>query len=341
MTLQTLQIIWFALIAVLFAVYLMLDGFDLGVGFWHLLTRGDDERRSSLGAIGPFWDGNEVWLLTGAGAVFAAFPDVYATVFSGLYLALMLVLFALILRAVAIEFRGKGETAKWRSGWDRVFAVSSIVVALLLGVAAGNLARGLPLDANMDYTGTFLSLLNPYALLAGVTTLVVLACHGAIYLSLKADGSLADKAKRWAGRSSWVCLALVLVLMAMTAAAQGHLRGNYLAHPILLLVPVCQLLAVVLMCVSLRSGRAGRAFAFSAASIVLLVAVFAVGLYPHLVYAPNDPALSLAATNASSSQRTLGIMLTMTCIGLPLVIGYTIWTYRVFGTRIEPGQQGY
>ena len=335
-----LQVTWFALIALLLAVYMMLDGFDLGAGVWHLFARGDGERRAVLGAIGPVWDGNEVWLLTGAGAVFAAFPHVYATVFSGMYLAMMLVLIGLIVRAVSIEFRSKLPTAQWRTSWDKAFSFSSIVVALLLGVAAGNIVRGLPLDHDMNYTGTFFGLLNPYALLAGVTSLVMLACHGAAYLTLKTDGDLATRSGNWATRTSWVYLAVVLLFMAVTAATQKQAIANYTNHAGLLLVPVCQLLAVLGLCVYLRKGRPGRAFVCSSLSILLLVATLGVGLFPYLVPASNDPHLGLTVANASSSQYTLKIMLIMTCIGLPLVIGYTIWTYRVFGPKAA-APQGY
>ena len=335
-----LQIIWFALIGLLLAVYMVLDGFDLGAGVWHLLTRGDSERRDVLGAIGPVWDGNEVWLLTGAGAVFAAFPHVYATVFSGMYLALMLVLIALILRAVSIEFRSKVPTPGWRASWDKAFSISSIVVALLLGVAAGNIVRGLPLDQEMNYTGTFFGLLNPYALLAGVTSLVMLACHGAAYLTLKTDGDLAARSRTWAARTSWVYLAVTLLFMVVTAATQKQATANYANHAGLLLVPLCQLLAVLGLCVYLKTGRPGKAFVCSSLSILLLVATLGVGLFPCRVPASNDPGLSLTVANASSSQLTLKIMLIMVCIGLPPVIGYTIWSYRVFGPKAV-AQEGY
>ncbi len=333
-----LQTIWYVLIGVLLTVYLMLDGFDLGVGFWHLFTRRDDWRGTMISAVAPVWDGNEVWLLAGGGAVFAAFPHAYATVFSGLYAPLILVLFALILRAVSIEFRGKVSSGRWHDAWDGGFAAGSIVVAVLLGVAMGNIMRGLPLDGQMEFTGSFVGLLNPYALLVGVVALAMFATHGAIYLALKTEGELARLARKWAGVASCVYLAGVVVVMIVTASTQGQLLKNYRAIPSLAVLPAAQVTAIVLLGLSVLRGRLVQAFVCSAIAIVAGMVAIATAIFPNLVPAVNDAALSLTAANASSSELTLKIMLVMVAIGLPVVIGYTIWSYRVFAHKVGPDE---
>ncbi|MHB0939798.1 MAG: cytochrome d ubiquinol oxidase subunit II [Armatimonadota bacterium] len=324
-----LQTIWFGLIALLFAGYAVLDGFDLGVGMWHLFTRGERERRTLLNAIAPFWDGNEVWLLTAGGALFAAFPPVYAGVFSGFYLALMLLLLALILRAVSIEFRAhETSPAAWLR-WDTAFALGSTVAVLLLGVALGNILRGIPLDAEGNYTGTFFGLLNPFALVVGILNLAMIATHGALYLVMKTEGPLATRARGWAkiAWSAYLPLAAVTIIMA---ALQPHLRANYLATPALWALPALVLAAVVLAGVWNAAGQPGRAFVASSAGIVLLLASAATALFPTLVPALGNPAWNLTAYNASSSALTLKTMLIMAGSGMVLVLGYTVWVYRTF-----------
>ncbi len=216
-----LQVIWFFLVGVLFVGYAILDGFDLGVGFWHLRAKGDDERRAMLNAVGPVWDGNEVWLLTAGGALFGAFPAVYASVFSGFYLALMLVLLVLMARAISFEFRSQVDSPGWRSAWDVIFSVSSTVAIVLFGVALGNILRGIPLDAAGNYTGTFFGLLNPFALMTGVLGLAMLAFHGALYMVIKGSGDLEERARGWVGPAGYVYLALFVV----TAVGHGHHAG--------------------------------------------------------------------------------------------------------------------
>jgi len=324
-----LQTIWFGVIALLFAGYAVLDGFDLGVGIWHPFTRGERERRTLLNAIAPFWDGNEVWLLTAGGALFAAFPPVYAGVFSGFYLALMLLLLALILRAVSIEFRAHESTpAAWKR-WDAAFALGSLVATLLLGVALGNILRGIPLDAGGDYTGTFFGLLNPFALLVGVLNLAMVAAHGALYLVMKTDGPLAERARGWA-KIAWSAYLPLAVVTVIAAAWQPHLRANYLDAPVLWALPALALLVIILAGVWNRAGQPGRAFIASAAGIVLLLASAAVALFPTLVPALGTPEWNLTAHNASSSALTLRTMLIMAGAGMVLVLGYTVWVYRTF-----------
>ncbi len=335
-----LQTIWFALLAVLVAGYTVLDGFDLGVGCWYLFARGKGSRGTMLSAIGPFWDGNEVWLLTAGGALFAAFPPVYASVFSGLYLALMLVLCGLILRAVAIEFRTKEPSPRVRARWDAAFALGSIVPALLFGVAFGNILRGLPLDAQGNYTGNFFSLLNPFALLVGLCNVAMLATHGALYLVIRTQGNLAAQARRWA-RGAWLVY-LPLALLAILAAVltQPHLLANYRTLPILWLVPLLGVGAAALIGYWHGRGQAKLAFAASSAAIVLLLVAAAAALFPTLVPALGHPAWSLTAAN-SSSPLTLRVMLILALVGMAIVGGYTIWVYRTFGGVVNGDEEYY
>lgn len=339
---MTLQVIWFVLIGVLFTVYAVLDGFDLGVGVIHpFIAKTDTERRTLLAAVGPFWDGNEVWLLTAGGALFAAFPQLYATVFSGFYLAMMLVLVGLILRVVSIEFRGRVESSRWRTVWDWGFMVGSLLPALLFGVAVGNIVRGVPLTANLDFAGTFLSLLNPYALGVGVLGLAMFVVHGALYVVLKTDGPLVRRA--WgSARSGWYVFALLFVAVtAVTALTLPDSFSNFTAAPVAWLVPLLTLLAIANTFRALRKEDAARAFFSSATTIVGMMGIFALTLFPEMLPASNDPARSLTAFSASSSQLTLQIMLIMVLIGLPLVIAYTYCIYRVFGGKVRLPEQGY
>lgn len=333
---SALQITWFLLIGVLLTGYAILDGFDLGAGFWHLFSHGDRERRTIIAAIGPVWDGNEVWLLTGGGALFAAFPPVYACVFSGFYLAMMLVLLGLILRAVAIDFRSQVSDPRWRRLWDVAFAVGSCLPALLFGVALGNVVGGLPLDADGNYTGGFWALLNPFALLVGVTGFAMFAYHGARYLVMKTDGELHERAGRWASLSFWPYLGLVIITAVWSLIA--HQRGS-------VLLPV---LAVVLAATAIgasfllgRADRPGRAFLASAVGIAGLMGATGATLFPDLVPAVDDVSRSLTISSASSSQNTLTAMLVIALVGMPLVIGYTVFIYRAFRGKVALDEGGY
>jgi cytochrome bd ubiquinol oxidase subunit II len=333
-----LQTTWFFLVGVLLIGYCILDGFDLGVGIWYLFAKKDAQRRTLMRTIGPFWDGNEVWLLTGGGALFAAFPHVYATVFSGFYLALILVLLALILRAVSLEYRSAHTGKDWRSVWDIAFAFGSIVPALLLGVAFGNILRGLPLDADMNFTGSFFTLLNPLSLLVGLVGLAFFATHGALYIAIKTEGELAESAVVWAKRAAGVYLALTALGMALFAITTPHLVENARSAPALWLLPAASLAAVALIRTLAARGEIRKAFASSAASIALLILMSALSLYPNIVPALEGPELSLTIANASSSLLTLKTMLILALIGVPIVLGYTYWVYRAFGGKVREGE---
>jgi len=322
--------LWFVLIAVLWTGYFVLEGFDFGVGMLiRVLGRDEAERRVVLNTVGPVWDGNEVWFIVAGGATFAAFPDWYATLFSGFYLPLLLILLALIARGVAFEYRGKGEGARWTHRWDAVLLVGSAVPALLWGVAFGNLVRGVPIDARGDYTGGFFGLLNPYALLGGLTTLTVFLLHGALFVSLKTHGPVHDRAQALAGR-------LFLVVLPVAGA---FLLWTFLAHSsIATAVAVTVAVAALLASWSYDArGRDGRAFGFSALTVLASVATLFLALYPDVMPSSTNPAFSLTVANAASSPYTLGIMSWVALLGMPGVLAYQAWTFWVFRKRLGVG----
>ena len=337
---EALQVAWFFLIGVLLCGYAILDGFDLGAGFWHLFTK-KSERRTVLNAVGPVWDGNEVWLLTGGGAMFAAFPPVYATVFSGFYIALMLLMLSLILRAVSLEFRHQFDSPTWQQAWDTTFGVGSILIATLTGVALGNIMRGVPITPGGEFAGSFLGLLNPYSLVIGLTGLAMLATHGALYLSIKAPGELEEKARGWA-QSAWIAYAALFVVAAIyTFAAQKHLLVNYSRAPILWIVPVLAIAALIGVGVLARKGRTKLAFVCSGASIAANWGLVGAGIFPYMVRASNTGGMDLTIWNASSSKLTLTVMLIVALIFMPLVLGYTAFVYKMFAGKVEVGPDSY
>lgn len=332
-----LQVVWFLLVGVLLTVYVVLDGFDLGVGIWYLFARRDEERRTLLASVGPVWDGNEVWLLTGGGALFAAFPPVYAAVFSGLYLPLMLALCALIARAVSFEFRSKDDAPGWRAAWDLAFALGSMIPAFLLGVVAGNLLRGLPLDPRGDYAGGFLDLLHPFPLIAGGLGFALFAQQGATWAWKKTEGELTDQARGWAFLSWGAATLLFVAATVWVLAALPHLRENFLAWPALWSLPAAAAVLLSLTGWAVLADHPGRAFLLSSLTIVSLMATFGASVFPNFVRAANDPRRSLTAFNSSSSDLTLEVMLAIAAVGVPIVAGYTIWVYRKFRGKVRVG----
>lgn len=334
---MTLQTIWFILIFVLLAGYAVLDGMDLGLGALHLLARGDRARRQILQAVGPVWDGNEVWLVTAGGALFAAFPAVYAAVFSGFYLALVLLLVALIGRAVALEFRSRIASPRWRTFWDCVFSLGSILPAILLGVALGNILEGVPINAAGDCASTFLGLLNPYALLAGVVSLAVFTTHGALALARKTDS---PDAGRLAQHAAIIALLFFVALEAASRNAAPHLQqglGQPLAMVLGSIVPVALLAAAVLA----RFRRFGAAQAASSLAIASMIGLAGATLFPRLVPSSTNLAYSLTAENASSTPGTLWAMLIIALVGMPLVLAYTAWVHWLFRGKVEVSDEGY
>jgi len=328
-----LQITWFVLWGVLWAVYFMLDGFVLGAGMLQrFLGRDDGERRVIINTLGPVWDGNEVWLITAGGATFAAFPTTYSLMFSYLYTALLLLLFALIVRGVSFEFRGKIESDRWKGAWDTAIMISSFLPALLFGVAFGNIFRGLPMDA-AGYHGSLLSLLNPFGLLTGVLFVLLFLVHGSLYLAAKTDGDLCRRALMTANRI-WPVLLVVAAVFLVAVYPATRLYDNYFTTPLLLAVPLLAVAALVSIRVSSGRNRVIASFAASCAAIVLVVATGVIGLFPNLIPSSIDPSHSLTIYNSSSSRYTLTIMTVVALVFVPIVIGYKIWVYRVFRGKV-------
>ena len=333
---------WFLLIGVLLTGYAILDGFDLGVGVLHLFAKDEQQRRVHLHAIGPVWDGNEVWLLTAGGAMFAAFPVVYATVFSGFYLAFMLLLFALIARAVSMEFRGQVDGPGWRRFWDWAFGLGSLVPAVLFGVAIGNVLRGLPIQADGTLVVSFFALLNPYSLLMGILSLVMFTMHGAAYLTARTEGELQKRMARCT-TSAWVAFVVFyLVATVSTFFVVPFPLGNVLPQPLLWMLLVLLFSSTVYIPVATRAGKHLRAFLASSVTIASLIGVMGVSMYPRMVPSSVDVANhSLTIYNASSTPRTLTVMLTIALIGMPLVIAYTALVYSFFMGKVVLTEEGY
>ncbi len=336
-----LNIIWFILVGILLTGYAILDGFDLGVGALHLLTKSDSDRRILINSIGPVWDGNEVWLVTAGGALFAAFPDVYATVFSGFYTAFMLLLFVLIFRAVAIEFRSKHQSKRWRSAWDISFSISSIVIALLMGVALGNIITGIPVSPNKEFAGNFLSLLSPYTLLVGITSVSLFMMHGAIYLVMKTEGELQQKVRTWVNNTIiFFAICFVTTTMA-TLIYYPNMIAHFKDYPVFFIVAIINMLAIANIPREIQHGNEFKAFLSSSASIALLMILFAIGIFPNLVLSNPNPENSLNIYNAASSQKTLTIMLIMAIIGIPFVLAYTIIIQKIFKGKVKLDETSY
>ena len=321
---------WYLLFGILVAGYAILDGFDLGVGIIHLFTKDEYEKRINLNAIGPVWDGNEVWLLTAGGALFAAFPPVYATVFSGFYIAVMLLLASLIFRAVSLEFRSKVDSEKWRKAWDKAFALGSLTASLLFGVAVGNILKGIPIDESGMFTGSFLSLLNPYALLIGVLTVVLFTIHGALYMTMKSDGKQLERMKNIAS-SLWILLVLLYIIATLyTFFVAPFLFERIFNSPFSWLFFILLLISIVYQPVAVKSGKHFRAFLASSVTILSFIGLPAVNMFPKLVPSSLDLTYSLTIYNASSTDLTLTVMLIIALVGMPIVIAYNWYIYHLF-----------
>ena len=328
-----LNILWFILIGVLYIGFFVLEGFDFGVGILLVaLGKDDTRRRQMINAIGPHWDGNEVWLLTAGGATFAAFPHWYATLFSGFYLPLFLVLVGLIARGVAFEFRGKDARPGWKNLWDTCIFLGSLLPALLLGVAFTNLVRGVPIDQTMTYVGGFWNLLSPFALLGGVLGVLLMAFYGAIFLSLKTAGELSQEARRMA-MSLWlptVAVAVVFYILAFFEASGPSGLG-----PVAAIVFALAAVTLLLAGWFLRAQRTGWAFLFTLKTVALAVVAFCSFLFPRVMISSLDPALSMTIYTASSSPYTLQVMTVVALIFVPIVLVYQGWSYWVFRHRLE------
>ncbi|GAA1477663.1 cytochrome d ubiquinol oxidase subunit II [Nocardioides aestuarii] len=322
-----LTTVWFTLIAVLWIGYFTLEGFDFGVGMLlPVLAKDDRERRVLLNTIGPVWDGNEVWLLVAGGATFAAFPEWYATLFSGFYLPLLLILLALIVRGLAFEYRAKRDDDTWRARWDVAIVVGSFVPALLWGVAFANILRGVPIDADMEYVGGFFNLLNPYALVGGLTTLSLFLTHGAMFLALKTDGPVRERAGALAVRLGAVAAVLAVVFLGWTQATTGTL-----ASAVAFVVAAATLLAGLGAALVRREGWA---FLGTFAAIAAGVAGLFLALFPDVMPTSLADGVGLTTTNAAATSYTLGIMTVVAVVFTPVVLLYQGWTYWVFRKRI-------
>jgi cytochrome bd ubiquinol oxidase subunit II len=336
-----LNIIWFVLVGVLFIGYAILDGFDLGVGAWHLFVKEDIDRRTLLNSIGPVWDGNEVWLVTGGGALFAAFPEAYATVFSGFYIPFMLLLATLIFRAVAIEFRSKEPGRRWRQAWDISFSVSSIVSALLAGVALGNIIYGVPLNEQHEFVGTFLGMLHPYALMVGITTVALFMMHGGIYIVLKTEGELHDKFRQWAVNGIIFFVICYGITTMATLIYIPRMTEYFKLHPVLFGLPLLSMLAVANVPREFHCGNDFRAFISSCCAVAGLLTLFGIGIFPNVVISNPNPENSLTIINAASSAKTLRIMLVIALMGMPLVVAYTASIHWIFRGKVRLDKHSY
>lgn len=330
---MNLNILWFVLVAVLYVGFFFLEGFDFGVGMLlPFLGKKDEERRAVINTIGPHWDANEVWLITAGGATFAAFPNWYATMFSGFYIGLFLLLMVLIFRGVAFEFRSKIGSPKWRGTWDWAIALSSLLAPFLLGVVFTNLVRGVPINGSQIYTGTFFTLLNPLSLLGGLALALISLLHGANFLSLKLSDALHERAAK-AARTAWVAALvaaaayLVWIVLSVPAFASKGFLG--------LIAPILAALALLLARVFMAGKREGWAFAMSGLTLIFAVAALFVALFPNVMISSTAAELSLTIYNASSSPYTLKVMSIIACVMLPIVLAYQAWTYVVFRKRVK------
>lgn len=325
-----LQVLWFVLVAVLYTGFFVLEGFDFGVGILlPFIGRKDEEKRAAINTIGPVWDANEVWLVLAGGATFAAFPQWYATLFSGFYLPLLLILVALILRGVSFEFRGKVEDPRWHAIWDTTAFIGSLLPPLLFGVAFANMLRGVPIDGNMNYTGGFFNLLNVYALFGGLTFLALSALLGALFLNLKTAGSVQETAAKIAARLSVPSFVLLTVFVVWTLITTR-------STPAILAIVFGSISVLALLAgfIAVKAQRGGFAFGLTVLAIAMNVASIFASLFPNVMVSSTDLAFSLTIRNASSSVNTLTVMSIVVAIFLPVVLAYQVWNYWVFRKRI-------
>lgn len=332
---------WFLIVGGLFTGYAILDGFDFGAGAWHLFFKKEHSRRVALNAVGPVWDGNEVWLVIGGGALFAGFPIVYATLFPGLYLSFMLFLFFLILRAISIEFRSKEKMQWWRSMWDITYSISSIMLAFLLGVVLGNILRGLPLEDHNSFSLSVIEVLNPFAILSGLSTVALFMMHGGIYLLMKTEGKLFAKVKQL---TKWAILGFIVIfasLSTITLVQYHHLSDRFFEHPALFILPTMGILCIANIPRLLSKLRYFEAFIFSSLTIAFFLIIVAIELYPSILISSISREYDITVYNAASSTKTLKIMMRMVAIGGPLVLAYTYFVYRTFKGKVKLDDMSY
>ena len=332
---------WFLVVGGVFTGYAILDGFDLGAGAWHLFFKRDESRRVALNAVGPVWDGNEVWLVIGGGALFAGFPDVYATLFSAMYVPFMLFLTFLIFRAVSIEFRSKEPMKWWRTAWDIAYSVSSIMLAVLLGVVLGNVLQGMSIGPDKEFAGSWLDFINPYSLLVGVTTLALFMIHGAIYLLMKTEG------RQFAKMTIKVKQAIIFFLVSFgittiyTLIYIPHLSDRFKEHPLFFVIALAAFLSIANIPRLIKKKKYWPSFLFSSITVAMLLVIVAFELYPAIILSTQDQAYTLTVQNASSSEKSLETMLIIAFIGTPLVIAYTTFVFYTFRGKVKMDEMSY
>jgi cytochrome d ubiquinol oxidase subunit II len=338
---MNLQILWGTLIVILFTGFFVLEGFDYGVGILSpFLGKNNNERRMVINAIGPFWDGNEVWIISAGGALFAAFPDWYATLFSGFYLEMFLILLALIVRGVSIEFRSLLDGTRWRGTWDVLFFIGSILPGFLWGVIVANLIHGVPIDAKMNYVGTILTPFNPFALLCGLTVVVLFALHGAIFLSLRLEGTMLRRAEL-AAKRLWIPVLILLLLLIGFGYSNSAVFQQLLTNVRLLPFGYALLLALVSIPFFLRRRHSGWAFAMTSVIIILAGVIIGLGSFPNVMVSSLNPTWNLTIQNASSSPYSLTVLSWIGLTIVPIVLLYQAWNYYIFRQRIQPNHVGH
>ncbi len=334
--------LWFLVVGGLFSGYAILDGFDFGAGAWHLFFKKEESRRIALNAVGPVWDGNEVWLVIGGGSLFAGFPVMYASMFSAMYIPIILFLIFIIFRAISIEFRSKEPMLWWRKMWDISYSISSIMLAFLLGVLVGNILEGIALDDNFNYTGNWLDFLNPYSLATGALTLSAFMMHGAIYLLMKTEGRLYEKLIRLLRKGMIFFIIIFSLVTLYTLLYIPHLSDDLKKNAVLFTVPVAAILSIANVPRLASKHKFGLAFLFSSLTISLLMAIVAIELYPRLLISSTDPIHnSITIYNAAASDKSLEIMLIFVAIGGPLVLSYTVFVYKTFKGKVTIDEHSY
>jgi len=334
--------VWYGVVCIAAIAYVVLDGFDLGVGMLHLFTRKDEERRLMLNAIGPVWDGNEVWLVVVGGALLAGFPPAYATLCSAFYTPFMIFLAGIIFRAVAIEFRSKLSHKGWRQLWDIVFSLGSYIITIVLGVLLGNLITGIPLDKEGEFYGSFFGFFTPYTLLMGLMAVVLFMMHGSIYLNMKIEGAFHATTRRWSTRTMIFFVITYISATFATLVAMPHMLDLMREIPYLYLLGVVAMLSIANIPRMLSKGQDGWAFTSSCCSIALLFLLFGVGMYPVIIRSSVETSLhSITLYNSAASTLTLKVLMIIAGIGLPLVIAYGFWIYRIFRGKVKLDKWSY
>lgn len=335
------EILWYLVLGCSALFYVILDGFDLGVGALHLFAKNDTQRRMLINAIGPVWDGNEVWIVVAIGGLLAGFPNAYATILSSFYTPVMMLIAGLMFRASAIEFRSKHESPRWRQTWDVIFSCASILVAFVLGLILANMIVGIPINEAQDYVGNSIDFFNPYALILGVTAVALFAMHGSIYLAMKTEGEAHAVVRTWINPAIIFFFVSYSVATIATFYYAPHMTNFLQKHPFLLILPIASLAAILSVPHQIKRGRDGLAFVSSCFSIAFLLVLFSVGTFPVFVPSTIDPAYNLTIYNTSSSTGSLKNLLIIATIGVPLVLCYGFWVYRTFRGKVKLDKTSY